>query len=85
LPLLVAMARGNESERRLIRTAIEHGEVTRLPEIVAAVRRTGAIDAARTLAREEAQTAGACAAQLPASIYKDALLHLSARAAERSS
>jgi octaprenyl-diphosphate synthase len=85
LPLLVAMARGNNDERRMIRAAIEHGEVTRLPEIVAALRRTGAIDAARELARVETQTASACAAQLPASIYRDALLHLCARAVDRSS
>jgi octaprenyl-diphosphate synthase len=85
LPLLVAMARGNDSERRLIRGAIEHGEVTRLPEIVAAVRRTGAIDVARELARVETQAASACAAVLPASAYKDALLHLCARAVDRSS
>jgi octaprenyl-diphosphate synthase len=85
LPLLVAMARGNESERRMIRDAIEHGEVTRLPEIVAAVRRTGAIDAARELARIEAQTASLRAAELPASPYRDALLHLCARAVDRSS
>jgi octaprenyl-diphosphate synthase len=85
LPLLVAMARGSDSERHMIRAAIEHGEVTRLPEIVAAVRRTGAIDAARELARAETQTASACAAQLPASIYRDALLHLCARAVDRSS
>jgi octaprenyl-diphosphate synthase len=85
LPLLVAMARGNMDEQRMIRTAIEHGEVTRLSEIVATVRRTGAIDAVRELARVETQAASACAARLPASIYRDALLHLSARAAERSS
>jgi octaprenyl-diphosphate synthase len=85
LPVLVAMSRGNESERRMIRAAIEHGEVTRLPEIVAAVRRTGAIDAVRDLARVETQTATASAAVLPASVYRDALLHLAARAVDRSS
>jgi octaprenyl-diphosphate synthase len=85
LPLLVAMARGNDDEQRMIRAAIEHGETTRLPEIVAAVRRTGAIDAARELARVEAQTATACAERLPASIYRDALLQLCVQAAERSS
>jgi octaprenyl-diphosphate synthase len=85
LPLLVAMARGNDDERRMIRAAIEQGEITRLPDIVATVRRTGAIDAARDLARVEAQTASLCAASLPASIYRDALLHLCARAVDRSS
>jgi octaprenyl-diphosphate synthase len=85
LPLLVAMARGSEVERGLIRHAIEHGEIKRLPEVVAAVRRTGAIDAARELAGVEAATASACAAALPPSGYRDALLHLCVRAVDRSS
>ncbi len=85
LPLLVAMARGSEVERNLIRLAIEEGEVTRLPDVVAAVRRTGAIDAARQLARAEADTARTCASGLPPSRYRDALLHLCVRAVDRSS
>jgi octaprenyl-diphosphate synthase len=85
LPLLVAMARGNERERELIRHAIEQGEVTRLPEVVSAVRRTGAIDASRELARAEAGAAHACAEGLAPSIYRDALLHFCARAVYRSS
>jgi octaprenyl-diphosphate synthase len=85
LPLLVAMARGNDVERELIRHAIEKGEVSRLPQVVAAVRRTGAIDAARELARAESERAALCAGGLPPSSYRDALLHLCVRAVERSS
>jgi octaprenyl-diphosphate synthase len=85
LPLLVAMARGSEAERNLIRHAIEQGEVTRLPEVVVAVRRTGALDTARELAGTEADTARACVVGLPPSRYRDALLHLCARAVDRSS
>jgi octaprenyl-diphosphate synthase len=85
LPLLVAMARGSDDDRELIRHAIQHGEITRLPEVVAAVRRSGAIDAARELARAEADTARACGERLPPSRYRDALLHLCARAVDRSS
>jgi octaprenyl-diphosphate synthase len=85
LPLLVALARGNDVEQELIRHAIQHGEVSRLAEVVAAVRRTGAIDAARDLARSEAQAARDCALALPASEYRDALLDLCARAVDRSS
>jgi octaprenyl-diphosphate synthase len=85
LPLLLAMAQGNPTDRELIRHAIEEGEVSRLADVVAAVRRTGAIDAARDLARAEAEAARACTAPLPASLYKDALLHLCARAVDRSS
>jgi octaprenyl-diphosphate synthase len=85
LPLLVAMSQGTDQERELIRHAIEQGEVTRLPEVVAAVRRTGAIDAARELASAEAEAARLCLSALPPSRYKDALLHLCARAVDRSS
>jgi octaprenyl-diphosphate synthase len=85
LPLLVAMARGDSAQRELIRRAIEEGEVSRLPEVVVAVRATGAIDEARALASAEAEAARRCAMGLPVSGYKDALLHLCARAVDRSS
>jgi len=85
LPLLVAMARGSDGERALIRHAIEQGEVTRLNDVVTAVRRTGALDVARDVARTEAQTARDCLARLAPSIYKDALLDLCLRSADRSS
>jgi octaprenyl-diphosphate synthase len=84
LPLLVAMARGRPDEAALIRHAIEHGEVSRLAEVVIAVRRTGALDAARDFARAEAQTAKACLTTLPASLHRDALLEFCVRAVDRS-
>ena len=85
LPLLLAMERGNPSERELIRHAIEHGEVARLPDIVEIVRRTGAIDATREAARTEAQKAAQCLTVLPESTYREALLELCVRSVERSS
>jgi octaprenyl-diphosphate synthase len=85
LPLLVAMARGNDAERSLIRHAIEHGEVTRLQEVVTAVRRTGALNAAREVAHSEAEAARGCLQSLPPSPYREALLDLCVRAVERSS
>jgi octaprenyl-diphosphate synthase len=84
LPLLVAMERGSEDERRLIRHAIEHGEVERLQEVIAIVRRTGAIEATRDVARQEAQAARAALALLPASEATKALLEFCARSVERS-
>jgi octaprenyl-diphosphate synthase len=85
LPLLVAMARGNETERGLIRHAIEQGEVARLADIVDIVRRTGALDATREAARAEADIAHQSLAALPPSASRDALLELSLRSVERSS
>jgi octaprenyl-diphosphate synthase len=85
LPLLVAMARAPESERALIRQAIEHGEVEKLPEILAIVRRTGALDATRVAAEQEADKARSSLSALPESRAREALLELCARSIHRSS
>jgi octaprenyl-diphosphate synthase len=85
LPLLHAMARGTPEESALIRHAIEQGEVERLPEIVAIVRRTGAIDATRAFARREADVAREKLSLLPDSEARKALLELCVRSVERSS
>ena len=84
LPLLLALARGDTTERELVRRAIEHGEVARLAEVVAVVRRTGALEAARELARGEADAARARLALLPPSPQREALLDLCARSVDRS-
>jgi octaprenyl-diphosphate synthase len=85
LPLLIAMERGSADDRALIRAAIEQGEVQRLPEIVAIVRRTGALDATREAAEREAEAARRCAEPLAPSSARDALLELCVRAVHRSS
>jgi octaprenyl-diphosphate synthase len=85
LPLLVAMERGSADERDLIRHAIEHGEISRLPEVVEIVRRTGALDATRDAARAEAEKARQTLTALPGSPYREALLELCVRSVERSS
>ncbi len=85
LPLLVAMSRSSDEERQLIRHAIEHGENERLNEILAIVRRTGALQATRDAARAEADNARDALASLPATPARKALLELCARSVERSS
>ncbi|MDE2095482.1 MAG: polyprenyl synthetase family protein, partial [Burkholderiales bacterium] len=85
LPLLLAMERGTRAERELIRHVIEHGEVARLPEIVAIVRHTGAIAATREAARAEAIKAGQALGVMAPSQFREALLELSIRSVERSS
>ena len=84
LPLLVAMTRGSDAERQLIRHAIEHGEPDRLDEILAIVRRTGALTATRDAARAEADKADRALSALPESAAKTALLELLLRSVERS-
>lgn len=85
LPLLVAMERATDAERGLIRHAIEHGELEKLPDILAIVRRTGALDATRESARAEADQAQAALSALPPSPAREALLELCFRSVHRSS
>jgi octaprenyl-diphosphate synthase len=85
LPLLIAMERGTPAQRALLRSAIEHGEVSRLAEVVEIVRSTGALDATREAARAEADKARKVLDLLPPSAYRDALIDLSVRSVERSS
>ena len=85
LPLLLAMERAGMEDRALVRHAIEHGELQKLPEVLAIVRRTGALDATRAAAQAEADKATAVLAVLPASRARDALLDLCVRAVHRSS
>jgi octaprenyl-diphosphate synthase len=84
LPLLHAMERGTAAERELIRHAIEHGEIARLPEIVEIVRHTGAIAATREAARAEADKAALALRVLPESEHREALLELCFRSVDRS-
>jgi octaprenyl-diphosphate synthase len=85
LPLLAAMARGDAGQRAMIRHAIEHGELERLPDIVGVVRSTGALETTRNAAREEAERARQSIRALPGSPYRDALLELCVQAVERTS
>ncbi|CAN7171346.1 octaprenyl diphosphate synthase [Rhizobacter sp. LjRoot28] len=85
LPLLVAMERASEEDRALIRHAIEHGEVTRLAEIVEIVRRTGALEVTREAARAEAEKARLSLSLLPPSAHKEALIEFCVRSVDRSS
>lgn len=84
LPLLIAMQRGSDDERALIRKAIENGEVEQLAEVIAIVRRTGAIDATREAARQQTLRALDSLAVLEDSVHKDALIKLCSRSLERS-
>ncbi len=85
LPLLVAMERADEADRALIRHAIEQGEQQKLPQILAIVRNTGALDATRQAAQAEADKARAVLDALPPSAARNALLELCIRAVHRSS
>jgi octaprenyl-diphosphate synthase len=85
LPLLVAMERAMPADRDTIRHAIEQGEVNKLPEILAIVRQTGALDATRAAAQDEADKARLALSALPESRARAALLELCDRSVNRSS
>ena len=74
LPLLLAMARCSDEDRQLMRHAIEHGNTSRLDDILTIVRRTGALQATREAARAEADKACAALASLPDTSARKALL-----------
>ena len=85
LPLLVAMERGTAEQRELIRHAIQHGEVERLPDIIEIVRATGALEATRETARREAEHAREKLSLLPLNKWQEALLEFAFLSVNRSS
>jgi octaprenyl-diphosphate synthase len=84
LPLLIAMERGTPEEREMLRQAIRQGEISRLADIVAIVKRTGAVTATREAARIETQNAENFLTAISTSPYRDALLDLCAKSLNRS-
>ncbi|ART56652.1 octaprenyl diphosphate synthase [Acidovorax carolinensis] len=83
LPLIVAMQRGSSEQAAIVRQAIEEGSTDRLDDVVAIVRTTGALEAARTAAFTEARRAITAAEQLPVNNYATSLLQLAAQLLER--
>ncbi|MGE5616466.1 MAG: polyprenyl synthetase family protein, partial [Bacillota bacterium] len=84
LPLIHAMRAGNDDERAVIRNAIEQGGKGDLERVVAAIRRVGALDYARSRARREADIAIERLERLSPSTCRESLLQLAAFAVERN-
>ncbi|MBA6288711.1 octaprenyl diphosphate synthase [Colwellia sp. MB3u-4] len=85
LPLLYAMAHGNEQQKSMIRSAIKHGDgMEHLDDILAAMKETGALVYTQDKAEQEADKAINAIAILPESAYKQALISLAHIAANRS-
>ncbi|MDO9361094.1 MAG: polyprenyl synthetase family protein [Polaromonas sp.] len=85
LPLIVAMQRGTAVETDTIRHAIETGGTEKLAEIVAIVRKTGALQATRDAAAAEAQRAIRALAAMGPNAYSEALLQLASQLLQRRS
>ena len=84
LPLIHAMRAGTAEEREIVRHAIEKGGKADLDRVVAAIQRVGALDYARSKAREEAALATSCLEALPGSPCRDSLLQLAHFSVERN-
>jgi len=78
LPLIHVMKHGSPSDAACVRRAIEEGGRDAFPEVLAAVKASGALDAARAHAEAEAAAAMEAIAGLPATIFRDALIELPA-------
>ncbi len=76
LPLLYAMWYGNETDKKIIRDAIEYGGLENINKIREVIHATGAISYTIDLARNEARLATEALASLPQSDYLDALYAL---------
>jgi octaprenyl-diphosphate synthase len=85
LPLIAAMQRGSADERALIREAIEGGSVSKLENVIAIVRRTGALDVSRQAAAREAERAVAAARSLNPGPHAASLIQLASQLLERQS
>lgn len=85
LPLIIAMQRGTADEQATIRQAIETGGTGQLADIVAIVRKTGALQATRDAAAAEAQRAVQALSALGDNPYSGALLQLASQLLQRRS
>jgi len=83
LPLIIAMQRGSQAQRQLIRQAIEAGATDELASVIAIVKETGALDATRQAAAAQAQLALDAAAQLPENAHTFALRELASQLLDR--
>lgn len=84
LPLIIAMQRCDSSQLQTIRSAIE-GNDAQLDQVLAIVQATGAIDATREAAAQEAQRAIDQLAVLPENRHTSALLELASQLLTRRS
>ena len=85
LPLIYALAHGNEQEKALIKGVIENADGSQvIDQILAALERTGALAYTQKRAEQEAEKAIQALAVLPESEYKEALLGLARISANRT-
>ena len=83
LPLIHAIAHSDPDTAQRLRTIIEHGDGSAMPEVLAAIHATGGLEYSRRRAMDYAASAEAALASLPESAALDALRGLARYAVER--
>ncbi|MDX9874974.1 MAG: polyprenyl synthetase family protein [Spongiibacteraceae bacterium] len=85
LPLIHILKTGSAEEKALVTQAITERDSSRLPDILRAIERTGALDYTLDRAREQSQLAAAAIAELGDSRHVEAMLSLAELAVNRDS
>ena len=85
LPLIRAMACGSAAQAATVRRAIVEGGRDDFAQVLEALRATGALTYARSVAEREAEAARRALQGVPASNYKDSLLELASFSVVRRS
>ena len=85
LPVIHALENTRGAEHDMLIHAIEHANDSNLEQVLALIRRTGGVAAARKAAEAEAQIAVDAARQLPAGACRSALIDLASMLQSRDS
>jgi len=85
LPLIYAMQNGSAAEKRLIRSAIETGDISKLHDIQSVIESTGALQYTAARAKEAADLAINALSDVPDSDYKEAMIAIADFAVKRRS
>ncbi|MGH8168283.1 MAG: octaprenyl diphosphate synthase, partial [Woeseiaceae bacterium] len=83
LPLIYAMDNGTESERKMIRNAIESDGLCKLGDIQSIIESTGALQYTSARAQEAADLAIDALTAIPDSRYKQAMIAIAEFAVKR--
>jgi octaprenyl-diphosphate synthase len=84
LPLIRIIQHGSPEEAALVRSALASGGLDDLDRVLAAIRRSGALDYTRRQAEAEARAATAALDSIPSTQYRDFLLQLAQFAVTRT-
>jgi len=85
LPLIYAMEKCSDTEKKMLRTAIEEGGLDKLDDIQTVVESTGALQYTAARAQEAAEMAINALSGIPESDYKQAMIAIADFAVQRRS